>query len=370
MPIDKCRVCGGAFFDEPLLRYEGMPVGAQAFPDADSLEGDTGVDLEVCQCSACGLVQLNGEPVSYYRDVIRSAAVSPEMTEFRERQFRGFVERFGLQGKKVIEIGCGRGEYLSIMHQCGVRAYGVEHLKSSVEQCMAAGLAVARGFVEGGDCQLPEVPFDAFFILNFLEHLPRPTATLAGIANLLAPEAIGLVEVPNFDMVLRTKLFAEFIADHLFYFTKETLSTTLRLGGFEVLDCTEVWHDYMISAIVKVAEKADRHLLPERPCGCFAKKVPVPFSREERGPLDLSLFRQQMTQLRAGIESYLRRFAAGRVAVWARATRLWRSWRCWGWRRRSSTSSIPPRLSKASSPPRRTSPSFRPRRSTRTRWTR
>jgi 2-polyprenyl-3-methyl-5-hydroxy-6-metoxy-1,4-benzoquinol methylase len=322
MPIDKCRVCGAAFFDGPLLRYEGMPAGAQAFPDADSLEGDKGVDLEVCQCSACGLVQLNGEPVSYYRDVIRSAAVSPEMKEFRERQFRGFVERFGLQGKKVIEIGCGRGEYLSIIHQCGVRAYGVEHLKSSVEQCTAAGLAVACGFVEGGDYRLDDAPFDAFFILNFLEHLPRPTATLAGIANLLAPEAVGLVEVPNFDMVLRTKLFAEFIADHLFYFTKETLSTTLRLGGFEVLDCTEVWHDYMISAIVKKMGKGDRHLLceaghqPEAGRGPFRQKVPVPFSREERGPLDLSLFREQMTQLRAGIESYLRRFAAGRVAVW------------------------------------------------------
>ncbi len=130
----------------------------------------------------------------------------------------------------------------------------------------------------------------------------------------MAPEAVGLIEVPNFDMVLRTKLFAEFIADHLFYFTKATLSTTLRLGGFEVLDCSEVWHDYMISAIVKVG-KGDRHLLCEAPEGPFRQKAPVPFP-QQRGPLDLSPFREQMTQLRAGIESYLRRFASGRVAVW------------------------------------------------------
>jgi 2-polyprenyl-3-methyl-5-hydroxy-6-metoxy-1,4-benzoquinol methylase len=287
MPIDKCRVCGGAFFAKPLLRYEDMPSAAQSLPDAASLDRDRGVDLEVCQCSACGLVQLNCEPVSYYKDVIRAAAVSPEMKAFRSQQFRGFVERFRLEDKKVIEIGCGRGEYLSIMQQCGVHAYGVEHLQSSVEHCTAAGLKVCRGFVEGSDYRPDDAPFDAFFILNFFEHLPRPLATLAGIANLLTPEAVGLVEVPNFDMILRTKLFSEFIADHLFYFTKETLATTLQLGGFEVLNCTELWHNYVISAIVK-----------------------------KRSPLDLSLFREQMTQLRAGIESYLRRFAAGRVAVW------------------------------------------------------
>ncbi len=322
MPIEKCRVCGGAFFAEPLLRYEEMPSAAQSLPDADSLDRDKGVDLEVCQCSACGLVQLNCEPVSYYKDVIRAAAVSPEMGAFRSQQFRGFVEQFGLQDKKVIEIGCGRGEYLSIMQQCGVRAYGVEHLKSSVEQCRAAGLAVSCGFVEGNDFSSDDAPFDAFFILNFFEHLPRPLETLAGIGSLLAPEAVGLVEVPNFDMILRTKLFSEFIADHLFYFTKETLATTLRLGGFDVLDCTELWHDYVISAIVKKRGKGDRHLLCEAPgtdrrlVGPFRQKVPVPFSHEKREPLDLSLFLEQMTQFRAGIESYLRGFAAGRVAVW------------------------------------------------------
>ena len=95
-------------------------------------------------------MQLDSAPVSYYKDVIRAAAVSPEMRAFRGRQFRGFVQRFQLSGKKVIEIGCGRGEYLAIIQECGVAAYGLEHAEASVRECQAKGLRVSQGFADSG----------------------------------------------------------------------------------------------------------------------------------------------------------------------------------------------------------------------------
>lgn len=286
-PIDKCRVCGHKFFSEPLLRYENMPKAAQFLPDAASLKSDKGIDLEVCQCSGCGLVQLNSTPVSYYKEVIRATRVSEEMKDFRIKQFNSFVQKYSLKGKKVIEIGCGRGEYLSLMQQCGVDVYGVEYSKESAAQCAKDGLKVYPGFIEDSDYKLNYAPFDAFFILNFLEHLPSPNSVLRGIYNNLKDEAVGLVEVPNFDMILQKKLFSEFIGDHLFYFTKETLSATLNLNGFEILDCSEVWHDYIISAMVK-----------------------------KRGKLDLSCFKKQQEQLKNEIEEYLRSFQNKKVAIW------------------------------------------------------
>ena len=123
VPINKCRVCGYNFFKEPLLRYENMPKAAQFLPDVTSLESDKGVSLQVCQCSGCGLVQLSNASVPYYREVIRAAAISEEMADFRRKQFESFIKRFSLKGKKVIEIGSGRGEYLSIMRRVGAEAY-------------------------------------------------------------------------------------------------------------------------------------------------------------------------------------------------------------------------------------------------------
>ncbi len=285
--IGKCRACGHKFFEGPLLLYVNMPKAAQFLPDAESLERDKGVDLEVCQCTGCGLVQLNSDPVPYYREVIRAAAFSEEMKGFRMKQFDSFVQNYSLRGKKIIEIGCGRGEYLALMQQFGVDAYGLEHSEESVKQCVKDGLKVLKGFVESSMYEIPHAPFDAFFILNFLEHLPDPNATLTGIHNNLSDDAIGLVEVPNFDMIVRNKLFSEFIPDHLFYFTGETLNSTLQLNGFEVMECKEVWHDYIISAIIKKRHKTD-----------------------------ISLFYEYQAQLKNEIEEYICRFKDRKVAIW------------------------------------------------------
>jgi cyclopropane fatty-acyl-phospholipid synthase-like methyltransferase len=267
-----------------------MPKAAQFLPDAESLASDKGLDLEVCQCSGCGLVQLSNDPVPYYKEVIRAAAFSEEMKDFRMKQFDGFIQKFSLKGKKVIEIGCGRGEYLSIMQQSGVDAHGLEHSEELVAQCVKNGLKVSKEFIQTGTHKLNDAPFNAFYILNFFEHLPDPNSTLQGIYNNLTDDAIGLVEVPNFDMILKKRLFSEFICDHLFYFTRETLNITLRLNGFEIIDCNEVWHEYIISAIVKKREK-----------------------------LDISHFSKYQAQLKNEIEEYICRFKdkkVKKVAIW------------------------------------------------------
>ena len=116
---------------------------------------------------------------------------------------------------------------------------------------------LSKLYLEDETVIINDSPFDAFFILNFFEHVPDPNTMLAGIYNNLSDDGVGLVEVPNFDMMLNNNLFSEFIGDHLFYFTKETLINTLTKNGFEIISCDEVWYDYIISAVVKKRKKTD-----------------------------------------------------------------------------------------------------------------
>lgn len=284
---NRCRVCAKSFPETRLLHFENMPKAAQFLPDAESLALDRGVDLDVYQCAGCGLVQISNEPVSYYKEVVRATAFSEEMKAFRREQFGAFVEKYDLQGKKLIEIGCGRGEYLALLQEASVEAYGIEHAEQSVQQCKDQGLRAACGYVDHTDYSIPHGPFDAFAVLNFLEHWPDPNASLSGIAHNLREGGIGLVEVPNFDMILRKNLFTEFISDHIFYFTRETLETTLRLSGFEVIECSEVWYGYILSAVVR-----------------------------KRSACDVSPFDASRQQIKCEIDDYVSRFRGQGVAIW------------------------------------------------------
>lgn len=255
-----CRCCGGQVKDKPILHYKNMPKAAQFFPSEEEVGEEAGVELALYQCPRCGLIQLLDGPVPYYRDVIRTAGLSRELREYREKFFRSFVETYGLGHKKVIEIGAGCGEFLSIMAGAGVAAYGIEHRRESVEECRKKGLAVYQGFIEDEHTKIENAPYDGFFIMNFLEHIPAPGAFLMGICRNLSEGAVGLIEVPNVDMVLEKMMFSEFISDHLMYFTGQTLKTLLELNGFEVLSCESVWHDYVLSAVVRKRKRVQLDL--------------------------------------------------------------------------------------------------------------
>jgi SAM-dependent methyltransferase len=282
-----CKACSRELIRTPILRFENMPGVAQNFPDAQTLASDRGVDLEVFQCSGCGLVQLDMEPVPYFRDVIRAAGFSPDMGKFRRSQFTEFLKKYSLSNRKIIEIGCGRGEYASLMQECGGSVYGLEHSAESVAECMKKGLRVTQGFLDDRQQKIPGGPFDAFFVLNFLEHIPDLSSFLQGIAHNLSEGAVGLVEVPNFDMILRDQMFCEFMTDHLYYFTKESLRTVLSLNGFEVIECGEVWHSYILSAVVK-----------------------------KRARVNLQDFDGQRKKLEQDLQEYVGRFPPLSVATW------------------------------------------------------
>lgn len=282
-----CRVCRGRLFPESLLRYTNMPAMAQELPSRDKLADDGGTDLQVCQCSDCGLVQLSNEPVSYYRDVIRAAAFSEDMRAFRLEQFAVWAQKFRLEGRNVLEVGCGRGEYLSLLQSVGIQVHGVENAIASIKNCESQGFPVTQGFLGDGFFKIADGAFDGFVCLNFMEHWPDPGLVLQGIRHNLADQAIGLVEVPNFDMIIDKGLFSEFISDHLLYFTQDTLRLTLQMHGFDVLECKPVWQDYILSAVVR-----------------------------KRSRTRLDFFEKFRSDITSQLNHYISDFPSGKVAIW------------------------------------------------------
>ena len=252
-----CRICKLDSSCEHLLTIENQPPSAQGFFD-NQVESYIKVDLEIYVCSQCGLVQHNSEPVSYYKDVIRAVAYSPEMKKFRLKQFKKFLNANQLWDKNILEIGSGKGEYLDLFDEVGAtKLYGLENSLRSFKILEDKKYNSRRGFLDDKFINTWELSFDAVVSFNFVEHWPDLRTGLKKIKNLLSDDGISLIEVPNFSHMLKNKIYTEFTVDHIYYFTEETFRNALQSVGLEIILISSVWKDYILSATVRRRQKID-----------------------------------------------------------------------------------------------------------------
>ena len=285
MFLKKCISCKGSLHE--LMKIENMPASAQDIPTKEELDKDCGIEVSLCVCEDCGLVQLKNDAVYYYRDVIRAGGYSTTMEGLRKSQYKHFIEFASLEGKKIIEVGCGRGEFLGMLSDFPVEGYGTEHKKDLVEIAKKAGLRVDEDFPESEDHIFKNGPFDAFMSFNFLEHQPHPRTYLKAIYNNLGDEGYGLITVPSFEYIMEQNSFYEIIPDHIAYYSFESLTHLLNICGFEVLEKETVNRD-TISMIVK------KRKLPDI-CGIISKKNDI------------------ATEVVETVKKYAK---AGKIAIW------------------------------------------------------
>lgn len=260
--MKRCIACGAPLWETPLLTLDNMPASAQHMPDAQGVKEDRGLTLDLCQCMGCGLVQFDCEPVDYYRDVIRAGGFSKTMVELRRYQYKHLIDSYHLEGKKFIEVGCGQGEFLTVLSEFPVEVHGIEHDPHLVELARAQGLDVTEGFTETEDTRFAGGLYDVFLSFNFLEHQPDPSTMLQAIYRNLEDDAMGLITVPSFEYIMDHNSYYELIRDHLAYYTFETLTPLLERNGFQVEECEVINRD-TLSVIVRKRPQMDTENLLE-----------------------------------------------------------------------------------------------------------
>lgn len=324
-----CIACGHAL--SPLMTLDDMPASAQNIPAASELAEDHPLSLTLCQCPSCGLVQFDTEPVDYYRDVIRAGGGTRTMTRLRHEEYARLLtamQEHHIHGRRIVEVGCGRGEFLRMWQNLAedpegaaalardqardplsgqpnaapLHLVGLEHKPSLVEEANAVAdkkYRVYEGFATG-DVHYPEGPFDAFVQFNFLEHQPDPCDMLRNIGRNLKPQALGLITVPSFEYILRYNGYYELLRDHIANYTEFTLQKLLQDCGFELLGMDLVNRD-TIEAIVR---KADPDELSELH---YSGRL-----------IDVSALRDSYDRLSASVNAHIDHLSESRrtMAIW------------------------------------------------------
>lgn len=139
-----------------------------------------------------------------------------------------------IQGKQIVDFGCGSGAFLQLAKPLARVASGVEISTQSLAQLAKMDIL--------GKKSLEEVPhpIDTLFLFHVLEHLPNPLQALDSfLGRLKSSESRIVIEVPHArDFLLghlRVERFAShtFWSQHLVLHTRDSLTRLLTYAGFQ-----------------------------------------------------------------------------------------------------------------------------------------
>lgn len=209
-------------------------------------------DLETfkySKCNSCNLIYQNPQPLSsdveerydndYFNYEIENEGSFLNLMLLGLKDI-GFVPKTITAGsKKVLDIGCATGLFLSHMKGLGWDTYGVEICKDAAEYGNSVrGVNIHNGLLETAGYE--DNSFDIIHLSHVIEHVNEPFEFLNNIYKLLKSGGVLYCTTPNVDG-FQAKLFKEkwrsAIADHLVLFSKATLSMLLKKAGFKNLKC-------------------------------------------------------------------------------------------------------------------------------------
>ncbi len=180
-------------------------------------------------------------PQDYYgRGVTKFSSVLNSLINFSV-QFRSSLVRRRLKSAsgKVLDIGCGSGAFLESMRKSGYEIYGTELDGVAYQRASQ----VSRIHLQQGNLShemFGDARFDAVTIWHVLEHIEDPRSTISTVRELMHPEGLLFIEVPNLDS-LQARMFGKhwFHLDpprHIYQFTDKSLTQMLEAEGFTVVD--------------------------------------------------------------------------------------------------------------------------------------
>jgi SAM-dependent methyltransferase len=149
----------------------------------------------------------------------------------RERQ-APYVGDFR-SAQPVLDVGCGRGEFLELLREAGIESKGIDLDADMVEHCREQGLDVERGDGVGYLERLPDGSLGGIFCSHVAEHLqPAVVLRLLELAAVkLRPGGVLVAESPNpRSLVALSMFFAD--PTHVRPVDPETVAILARQAGF------------------------------------------------------------------------------------------------------------------------------------------
>jgi len=247
-----CPACGASSL-RVIERQTAIPVhNTLMLDDATTAVAFATGDLVLGWCGACGFaanVVFDESKLDYSSSYEESQGFSGTFNAFARGLAKEWIDRFDVREGDVVEIGCGKGDFLKLMVELGNnRGLGFDPAfdPARVDTPERGSLEVRQ---ERFDHSTGPLDVDFVCCRHTLEHIDRVhdfVTTVRAAIPAGRRTALGF-ELPDFERILDEGAFWDVYYEHCSYFTRGSLRRLFERSGFEVHDVRLVYgNQYLI----------------------------------------------------------------------------------------------------------------------------
>lgn len=251
------KMMDGTFLQCPIC---GNRDGNRVFTVREMMNG-TGAPFEYVECGACGHLHIAAIPEDlgrYYASKYYSYGVRVErgwrgwLKRVRTRALLGgggvpgrilsairipiygaWLKETGLrQGDRLLDVGCGAGNFIRLLQECGLECTGIDPFLRADEDT-PSGAKLRQRAIEEEPGRYKGILFS-----HSLEHIADPRRALEKAAELLLPGGVVIIRIPLADSLAFLRYGADWYQldapRHLNLFTKKSLSLLAGQCGLEI----------------------------------------------------------------------------------------------------------------------------------------
>ncbi|MBA3705484.1 MAG: class I SAM-dependent methyltransferase [Bacteroidetes bacterium] len=233
--LSNCPVCNSSKFSH-FIMCEDHTVSRETF--------------QIVQCNSCGFKFTNPRPEEnklgkYYKSetYISHSNTKKGFINYTYQAIRKYtlLKKLQLISKyyktgKILDIGCGTGEFLNIFKRAKWDTLGIEPDENARKMAIEKYDLMIKSELEIKD--LEDETFDVISMWHVLEHVPKLHERIEDLKRLIKPNGIIIVAVPN-HASLDAKIYAQYWAAydlprHLYHFSSNDIEAIFKKHGLTV----------------------------------------------------------------------------------------------------------------------------------------
>ena len=256
--------CCNSHKTEEFFRIKNAPVQSvvtvKSYEEAISIPR---MDITLAFCNSCGFIYNSSFDTSidyYTKGYEDQQGYSPTFTKFITEITNRFINKYNVRNKDVVEIGCGKGDFLNLI--CGLgnnRGIGIDPAYVNGRLKPNPNVSFVKEFYS---CEHGKLPNDVIVCRHTLEHIHNTKTFLDTIKHSIQAknEVIVLFEVPSIVRILKVQAFWDIFNEHCSYFSPGSLARLFKMSGFEVLDLYQEYEEQYLFIEARVSQNSSQQI--------------------------------------------------------------------------------------------------------------